>query len=63
MAEPPKDGPAGRRETRAALIQAATAALSEAVLFGPSLDAIRARAGFTRGALTAPLAPKSFRRG
>jgi len=50
MAEPPSDRPVGRRETREALIQAGMVALAQQGLQEPSLDAICARAGFTRGA-------------
>jgi len=50
MAEPPSDRPIGKRETREALIQAGMAELAEKGLLEPSLDAICARAGFTRGA-------------
>jgi AcrR family transcriptional regulator len=50
MAEPPSDRPAGRRETREALIQAGMVELARHGLEAPSLDAICARAGFTRGA-------------
>ena len=50
MAEPPNSRPVGRRETREALIQAGMAELAGQGLKQPSLDAICARAGFTRGA-------------
>jgi AcrR family transcriptional regulator len=50
VAAPPSDRPVGKRETREALIQAGIAELAEAGLLEPSLDAICARAGFTRGA-------------
>ena len=50
MAAPPSDRPVGKRETREALIQAGIAELAEKGLLEPSLDAICARAGFTRGA-------------
>jgi AcrR family transcriptional regulator len=41
---------ASKRETRAALIQAAMEEFAQRGLDGPSLDAICARAGYTRGA-------------
>jgi TetR/AcrR family transcriptional regulator, transcriptional repressor for nem operon len=41
---------ASKRETRRALLRAAREAFAEEGLEGPSLDAICARAGFTRGA-------------
>jgi AcrR family transcriptional regulator len=50
MAEPPAPRPIGKRETREALILAGIAELAEKGLDEPSLDAICARAGFTRGA-------------
>jgi len=50
MAEPPSNRPVGKRETREALIQAGMAELAEKGLQEPSLDAICARAGYTRGA-------------
>ena len=50
MAEPPSSRRGGKRETREALIQAGILELAEKGLEGPSLDAICARAGFTRGA-------------
>jgi len=50
VAEPPNDRPVGKRETREALIQAGMIELAEKGLLEPSLDAICARAGFTRGA-------------
>ena len=50
MAEPPSSRTGGKRETREALIQAGIVELAEKGLEGPSLDAICARAGFTRGA-------------
>lgn len=52
-APPPSSGPtreAGKQETREALIHAGLALFSEQGLDTPSLDAICARAGFTRGA-------------
>jgi AcrR family transcriptional regulator len=50
MAEPPNNRPVGRRATREALIQAGIAELAEKGLLEPSLDALCARAGYTRGA-------------
>ena len=50
VAEPPSNRPVGKRETREALIQAGMAELAEKGLQEPSLDAICARAGYTRGA-------------
>ncbi len=50
MAASSSNRPVGKRETREALIQAGIRELAEAGLFEPSLDAICARAGFTRGA-------------
>ena len=50
MAEPLSDRPNGKRETREALIQAGKVELAQQGLQAPSLDAICARAGFTRGA-------------
>ncbi|HEY8152953.1 MAG TPA: TetR/AcrR family transcriptional regulator [Myxococcota bacterium] len=50
MAEPPSNRPIGKRETREALIQAGLLELARQGLQEPSLDAICARAGFTRGA-------------
>lgn len=60
MAEDPEDRPDpasrkksrddAKRETREALIAAGIAAFSEEGIDGPSLDAICARAGYTRGA-------------
>jgi AcrR family transcriptional regulator len=50
MAEPLSNRPAGKRETREALIQAGIAELGAKGLQQPSLDAICARAGYTRGA-------------
>jgi AcrR family transcriptional regulator len=50
MAEPPSARPVGKRETREALIRAGMLELADEGLQGPSLDAICARAGFTRGA-------------
>ena len=50
MAEPLSNRPAGKRETREALIQAGIAELAAKGLQEPSLDAICARAGYTRGA-------------
>jgi len=50
MAGSPSDRLVGKRETREALIQAGIAELAEKGLLEPSLDAICARAGFTRGA-------------
>jgi AcrR family transcriptional regulator len=50
MAASPSNRPAGKRETREALIQAGIAELAENGLLEPSLDSICARAGFTRGA-------------
>jgi AcrR family transcriptional regulator len=50
MAEPLSNRPAGKRETREALVQAGIAELAEKGLQEPSLDAICARAGYTRGA-------------
>jgi AcrR family transcriptional regulator len=50
MHEPPSGRPTGKRATRDALIQAGIAELAEKGLDEPSLDAICARAGFTRGA-------------
>jgi AcrR family transcriptional regulator len=52
-AEPPaseRGRDAAKQETRAALIRAATELFTEQGLDAPSLDAICARAGFTRGA-------------
>ncbi len=50
MVEREKPRSSGKRETRDALIQAGFAELAEKGLDEPSLDAICARAGFTRGA-------------
>jgi len=50
MVEPPSSRQGGKRETRDALLQAGIAELAEKGLLEPSLDAICARAGFTRGA-------------
>lgn len=50
MAEHPTNRPVGKRATREALIQAGMVELAEQGLQEPSLDAICARAGFTRGA-------------
>ena len=50
MVEPPSARSVGKRETREALILAGIAELAEQGLDEPSLDAICARAGFTRGA-------------
>lgn len=50
VAEPLSSRPAGKRETREALIQAGIAELAAKGLQEPSLDAICARAGYTRGA-------------
>lgn len=50
VAEPLSNRPAGKRETREALIQAGIAELAAKGLQEPSLDAICARAGYTRGA-------------
>lgn len=50
MAEPISPRESAKQETRRALVEAALAEFSEKGLDGPSLDAICARAGFTRGA-------------
>jgi AcrR family transcriptional regulator len=50
MLEPTSARAGGKRETREALILAGIAELAEKGLDEPSLDAICARAGFTRGA-------------
>lgn len=50
MAEPSSPRETSKRETRRALVEAALAEFAEKGLDGPSLDAICARAGFTRGA-------------
>jgi AcrR family transcriptional regulator len=50
VAEPLSNRPAGKRETREALIQAGIAELAAKGLQEPSLDVICARAGYTRGA-------------
>lgn len=50
MAAPRRNRPLGKRATREALLQAGIAELAAKGLLEPSLDAICARAGFTRGA-------------
>jgi AcrR family transcriptional regulator len=50
VSAPERSRKEAKRETRAALIRAGLAAFSEQGLDAPSLDAICARAGYTRGA-------------
>jgi len=50
MSAPERSRKEAKRETRAALIRAGLAAFAEEGLDAPSLDAICARAGYTRGA-------------